>query len=296
MGQPEKGERAMDRTRVVLTVMTVVGILGAVGSVQPAAAQPYINEVLFNPPGTDAPNEYVELRGTASATIAAGTYLVGVEGDSGGGPGDVQTIFNLGGLTFGSNGFLVLLQNGNTYTTNGSATTLTSSATGWSGFAFFSADAAGTDIENASVTFLLITTGTTPTLSDDIDSDNNGTPDGAVFAGWTVLDSVSVLDNGVSDAGYGAIVFSEGGGGLIPGGSVLVNTGANTANYVGRTSDTTGSAATDWVAAGITGTAPNFSTTIGQTFPTEFENQPLDHLGSTNFVGVPVELMSFSIE
>ena len=38
-----------------------------------------ISEILFNPPGTDAPNEFVEIIGDASATIASGVYLVGIE-------------------------------------------------------------------------------------------------------------------------------------------------------------------------------------------------------------------------
>jgi hypothetical protein len=65
----------------------------------------YINEVLFNPPGTDAPNEYIELRGPANTTIPVGTYLVAIEGDAADNPGDVQTIINVSGLSFGSNGF-----------------------------------------------------------------------------------------------------------------------------------------------------------------------------------------------
>ena len=93
----------------------------------------YINEVLLNPPGTDAPNEYIELRGPASTVIPAGTYFVAIEGDAADNPGDVKTIINLSGLTFGSNGFLVLLQNGNTYTTAAGATVVTSTTTGFGG-------------------------------------------------------------------------------------------------------------------------------------------------------------------
>ena len=136
----------------------------------------FINEVLFDPPGTDAPNEYIEFRGPASATIPAGTYLVAIEGDSAENPGDVQTIINLSGLSFGSNGFLVLLQNGNTYTTAAGTTVLTSTTAGFGGLpgAIFSADAAATDLEDSSVSFLLIQAGTAPTLTDDIDTDDNG--------------------------------------------------------------------------------------------------------------------------
>ena len=61
-----------------------------------------INELLVNPPGNDAPNEYIEIRGNANEVLAASTYLLGIEGDFGANAGDVQDIFDLSGLTLGS--------------------------------------------------------------------------------------------------------------------------------------------------------------------------------------------------
>ena len=85
----------------VLIALFVFGNLTLVPAA--AAAGPYyISEILPNPPGADAPHEYIELRGPANTALPAGTYLVGIEGDSGVGPGDVQTIFDLSGRTFGS--------------------------------------------------------------------------------------------------------------------------------------------------------------------------------------------------
>ena len=101
--------------------------------------QMWINEILFNPPGSDAPNEYIELRGTPGATIPAGTYLVGIEGDANGlppaNPGVVQDIFNLSGMQFGSNGYLVLRQKGSQYNpaTGSSVYTNTGTGAGWHG-------------------------------------------------------------------------------------------------------------------------------------------------------------------
>ena len=46
------------------------------------AAELWINEILFNPPGTDIPNEYIELRGTPNLILTNGTYFVAVEGDT----------------------------------------------------------------------------------------------------------------------------------------------------------------------------------------------------------------------
>jgi methionine-rich copper-binding protein CopC len=252
----------------------------------------YINEVLFNPPGTDAPNEYIELRGTANATIPTGTYLVAVEGDTADNTGDVQTIINLSGLQFGTNGFLVLLQNGNTYTTASGATVVTSTTTGFGGLTgpsgnIWSADGGATDIEDASVTFMLVQTGAAPTLTDDIDSDNDGTPDGSVYGGWNVRDSVGVLDGtSAADRAYGAINFSNNTGtnGTATGTTILVGF---TAGYVGRIGDSTGSAAADWVASVPAGAQPNFTLgTAAQTEPSSFAGKPLNHIGASNFANL----------
>jgi len=252
----------------------------------------YINEVLFNPPGTDAPNEYIELRGTANATIPAGTYLVAVEGDTADNTGDVQTIINLSGLQFGTNGFLVLLQNGNTYTTAAGATVVTSTTTGFGGLTgpsgnIWSADGGATDIEDASVTFMLVQTGVSPTLTDDIDSNNDGTPDGSVYGGWSVRDSVGVLDgSSAADRAYGAINFSNNTGtnGTATGTTILVGF---TAGYVGRIGDSTGSAAADWVASVPAGAQPNFTLgTAANTEPSSFAGKPLNHIGASNFANL----------
>ena len=91
-----------------------------------------ISELMLNPPGFDDPNQYLEIRGPSAAenggvpyTIPANTFLVSLSGNQ-----QVQTIgntltpypagtvydtFALGGVTLGSNGYLVILQNGNSY-------------------------------------------------------------------------------------------------------------------------------------------------------------------------------------
>ena len=257
----------------------------------------FINEILFNPPGADAPNEYLEFRGAPSATIPAGTYLVAIEGDSADNLGDVQTIINLSGLTFGTNGFLVLLQNTNTYTTVVGATVLTSTTAGFGGLpgAIFSADSVATDIEDASVTFMVIQTGTAPTLTSDIDTDDNGTPDGATFTGWSVIDSIGALDgSATTDRTYGAINYSNNTGtpGSAPGTPILV---AFTASYLGRSGNTTGSTAADWVASGALGGAqPNWTLSATETEPIAFANQPLNHIGTTNFDISPPTVQSIT--
>lgn len=254
----------------------------------------YINEILFNPTGIDGPNEYFELRGTPSASLD-GLYLIGIEGDAAFNPGDVQDIFNLSGRSLGTNGYAVFRQKASQYVTAPGAQVYTNSGTGngWGNGATsdigYSADADATDIENASVTYILIQAATAPTLGDDIDSDNNGAPDGSVYAGWTILDSVSVLDNdGAGDFAYGDIVFRQNpAAGALPLATV-VETPAFTAGYVGRSGDTTGFAAADWVASdSLGGAAPNWTLGVTTTEPVAFAGRALDHIGSTNFPAPP---------
>ncbi|MEA5604254.1 beta strand repeat-containing protein [Nostoc sp. UHCC 0252] len=254
----------------------------------PTSVPTLINEILFDVTSTDTTKEYIELRGTPGATLAAGTYLVGIEGDSGSpNPGNIQNIFDLSGKQFGSNGLLVLLQKGSTYVANPGANVLTNAGTGagWGNGTSSSIGHTGstTDIESGSVSFLLIESATAPTLSNDIDSDNDGIADG-VYSDWNVLDSVSVLDGGKTDSAYSSIVFKRGStGGSVPANATVVNT-SFVAGYVGRSGDTTGSTASDWVASSITGTAPNFRLGIAtKTSPGNFAEQPLNHIGSSNF-------------
>jgi hypothetical protein len=259
----------------------------------------YINEVLFNP-DSSAQNEYIELRGTPNAVIPAGTYFVAIDGDAGN-LGDVTTYINLSGLSFGTNGFLVLLQNGNTYTTTAGATVVASSGAlpanaGFKGLpgGIFQADGGADSLEDDSVTFMLIETqtGAGPLLSDDIDSNDDGTPDGAAYAGWSIRDSIGVLDGtATGDRAYGAINYSNN---TATPGSATGTTVAVSFNvvYVGRRGDTTGSAAADWVASGGPGgAAPNFTldTLSTNVEPSNFASKTLDHIGSTNFLNkVPV--------
>ncbi len=93
-----------------------------------------ISELFVNPPGApDHPNQYIEIRSVDPATgltmpnytIPSGTKLVSISGgllsvQSGQTitnypAGTVVDTFDLGGITTGSNGYLVILENGNTY-------------------------------------------------------------------------------------------------------------------------------------------------------------------------------------
>jgi hypothetical protein len=259
-----------------------------------------INEILFNPPGPDTNNEYIELRGTPNTVLSNGTFLVEVEGDVNGNPGTIQNIFDLSGRAIGGNGFLVLIQKFHNYSPSNAATILTNSG-GGPGFGSGSGssidhDGEGgqTDLENPSCTFFLIQTTNAPVIGSEIDSDNDGVPDGSVFASWTVLDSVGVLDNdGLGDIAYGAINFRrDANPGKQAGASGVIVPVPFTPSYIGRAGNSTGSLASAWVASGNLGGAPPVWTlgprvgTVTNTVPTSFSNMPLNHVGAPNF-GAP---------
>ena len=253
-----------------------------------ARAQPWISEVLLNPPGSDAPNQYIELRGTPNFVMPNGTYFVAVEGDMNGNPGTIQDVFDLSGLALGGNGFLVLLENSNSYAFNlNAAVIVNTNGTGFgSGVASTTrhrGEGGQTDVEHASVTFFLLESTNFPSIGSDIDANDDGIPDGALYQSWTIFDSVALLDNdGQGDIGYGQINFRRNSATLVTAGTIVpVNF---TAAYVARTGNTTDWAASSWVASGtLTGSAPNWVLGASDTEPAAYGGRPLNHIGGPNF-------------
>lgn len=259
-----------------------------------AWSQPWISEILLNPPGPGANEvfQYVEIRGIPNLLLTNGTFLVGIEGDAGGNPGTIQDVFDLSGRRLGGNGFLVLLQKSNTYSVAHGAMALTQAGAD-DGFGSGSGSSIGhkgensaVEMEGPSVTFFLIQTTNKPALGDDLDANNDGIPDAPWFASWTIFDSVGVLDNtGTGDIAYGAINFRRNSAATATGTVVPL---PFTPDYLGRSGNTTGSTAGEWVAANnLAGTAPNFILNDGtHTFPAAFASNLLNHVGGPNF-GAP---------
>jgi hypothetical protein len=260
-----------------------------------------INEILLNPPGaTDAPYEYIEFRGQPNSLLTNGTYLVAVEGDTDGNPGTVQDVFDLSGRAIGQNGFLVLLMKGHTYKPNSLSTVVTNrgSEDGWGSGSESAVRHKGelgqTEIENPSCTFILIQSAVSPAPGDDIDTDDDGIPDGAVFSAWMVLDSIGILDSDSdSDRAYGAINFrrdSAPGNSSTALGNIIPL--PFTPGYIGRNGNSTNSTLADWVASdNLTGNAPNWRlglnrTGLTNTFPRSRSTAYLNHIGAQNF-GAP---------
>jgi predicted extracellular nuclease len=161
---------------------------GAANPCAPPAADPVINEFVFNHTGTDT-HEFVEVFGDPNTDYSAFTVLE-IEGDSSG-AGVIDGVFAVG----------------------------TTSFTGFWFSGFF-----GNVIENGTVTLLLVDN-FTGSAGTDLDVDNDGALDSAPWD--RVVDSVAVHDGGSSDRTYGVtlfrsfdgISFTVGGASRIPNGT-----------------------------------------------------------------------------
>ena len=278
--------------QIVIVVQAEAGaqawLNGAAIQEAPIVPPPVINEILVDPAGgSDNPNEYVEIRGAAGQSLD-GIHLVFMESDSGGTLGQVNNgttnVIDLSGTTIGSNGFLAIVDD--TGASDSHPYSIASATT------IINID--GLDFENASWSALLIDigTGTPPTSGQDLDTDDNGLD--ALPTGWTLLDSVAVLDGGATDRGYSPIVFSSNGNGSAePGGTVVnVGTPSDRVHHVMRIGDSVGSSASDWVAFEFDdsiSTAPDWRVATSSD-PAYLVNEIItNHLGASNptFAGVP---------
>lgn len=262
------------------TIQTIAVLIGlCLGNSANAAV--YINEVVPNAPGGDTGNEYFELRGTPNMSLA-GYFLLSLEGEGGAGRGDINQLFDLGAFSLGANGYLFARQASSQFTATdpGAAVMANIVGTGWgqantggvgSSVGHYS-DTTQVDLENGATTIMLVTIGTgiAPTNTLDLDTNNDGFLD--LPEGWTVVDSVGIMD-GATPAGaptnfsYGAITFRVPGGtggaywGTNMSGNVInipgpVTTTAGTF-HVGRKGESTGSTSNDWVGSIVDGVAAN---------------------------------------
>ena len=261
-------------------------------AMQFAAAQFYLNEVMLDPPGTDTPHNFIEVRGPAS-TALTNMYVVTIEGDGDSDEGRVDEVIDISSYSTGTNGYFVAAQTGNFYTINPNATVVLDLFSG--------------DVESQSHTIMLIQTSTPPSTGDDIDPDEDGTPDGSVYAGWTVIDSVALLkDNSQSTTlavAYSTVVFLENNEAttptvIAPPGATIVSTPGTQFDYAGRIGDSTGDALTadestsDWVGSDLPSSSTptmagdywtmSSSGSALRAYPESFEGSELNHIGGPN--------------
>ena len=244
--------------------------------------QVFISEVVFDPESSfDTGEEYIELRGTPNAVIADDFYLVLLEGDSESNAGLIDHVFSIGGMQIGSNGFLVLRQFGSTYAVNPAATIMTATSTGWGA----TWSSRSTDIENGSVTVMVIQSAVAPVPDVDVDSDNDGQLDG-VAAAWTIHDAIGNIDGGAADTAYGFFNTSGNGQGRVPPGATFINLNGYHPDYMARIGNSTGSSGNDWVVAELSGSMPTvILADNGFTRPASLEGAALNHIGSANNFG-----------
>ncbi len=249
----------------------------------------YLNEWLIDPDGvTDNPYEYVEIRGNPN-TNTTGLYLLYIECDETSTQGQIQGIVNLNTASTGLNGMLVIVDN------NGALTHPYSIDPSSNVF-----NAGDYDIENSSVTLLLIKAPTTiPVIGRDLDNDNDPTNGfDNIPSDWTIFDAVAILDGGTNDQGYANIIFSSDGDGIgLPNSTIIdVGVSADNIHYVMRVGNSTGSAATDWAGMELENPSSNF--TIKKSSDVNFQAGAVitNHIGAENptTVVLPVELTHFN--
>ncbi|GAB5402745.1 MAG: hypothetical protein Aurels2KO_09760 [Aureliella sp.] len=252
----------------------------------------YINEIHYSPLfGDNTTDQYVELRGPANAQLEQGTYFIGIESADGVNElGDIHTIFDLSEKSFGSNGLMALIQGNAGFDLNADAS-IYQGQDGFQGLPGFSADGDATSIHDGSSTYLLIQSDIPPTLTDDIDSNDNGVADGS-YLNWTILDGVSVFDwvEGVWDQhAYAPILFTDDNVGSSLDSTTRVVT--EDLAYVARLGNSTGYAAEDWVAANTVETDRNDRSwdfelqrgIFGTPRPKAYSARILDHIGGPNW-------------
>lgn len=153
-----------------------------------------LNEISVNPPGTDSPFEFVEIKGTPGATLAANTYFLSIEGDEGLNIGVADLAIDLGGKTIGSNGLLVIAAPSGGHSLP-AATTLVP----------VSSFTAGSPLENNSNSFAIVQTPDPISAGTDFDPNDDGNLDGLPAAS-VILDMVGWTDNQANNFAYGTIL------------------------------------------------------------------------------------------
>ncbi|MFO0872884.1 MAG: hypothetical protein U0575_02780 [Phycisphaerales bacterium] len=163
----------------MLTPRVITAALAAAFACTAANAQFVLTEILGNPPGNDDGQESIELQGPANASLA-GFWFITIDGD-GSNAGTVDERIDLGAITTGSNG-LVLLRDG-----TGVIAPRPAAATTVVVLSF------NPNIENGSNTFVL-GFGTAPAINFDFDTNNDGIIDN-LPPNFTVVDAVGVVEN-----------------------------------------------------------------------------------------------------
>ena len=240
--------------------------------------------------------------------------------------GTVVDTFDLSGDQTGSNGYMVLLQKDNQYVSQGlvdpnaqvydntgfgtGAAGATIAASGGSSVPGINHNAIvrsqDVQILHPTATYLLVHVNGTynpasPAVNpgDNLDVGLTGMLHGTEFDGLSVLDSVGAVENGTGTpglTGYGYLNFSDDRGttNVLTPNSQVVPTNGFTPSYIGRTGNTLGYQASDWVASDHEGgTVPEFILgDAGSTAPSSLAFAALNTIGSANFFNDPAPTLA----
>lgn len=165
-------------------------------SIQTTNAQLLLNEMLVNPPGSDEPFEFVELKGTPGSTLN-NIYMVVFESDSGS-AGNADVVIPLNGVTLGSNGLLFI---GTSLGYSNIPSTTVFKDTLLFGLP---------QLENGSITFAVLFS-PIPMLKDvDYDTNNDGVLD--LPNGAQLQDAVGWTNGDLSALVYGGVILTQSAG------------------------------------------------------------------------------------
>lgn len=156
-----------------------------------------LSEAKINPPGEDAPYEFVELRGPAGKQLT-NLYLVSIQGNTSDNPGHTDMVVALAGQRFGTNGLLIVAAPGHPYLFSPGTTVVLAPQLANSGGAF----------GNGSVSVLLI--GSKESIPEGIDLDNgdNGTLEGLPNGAY-IVDAIAWTDGSNNDEIYGGVDLTQ---------------------------------------------------------------------------------------
>ena len=293
-----------------------------------AQAEIFINEIFADPggAGNDDEDAFIELRGTPNLSLED-TYLIIVENEvdllnptnDDGFAGTIENIFIFGDdpdtpveeapFSLGTNGFLTLRQNGNSYASPAPGTTdlVNTIGPGWgsttgTGSSIRARDLGNQgELEGSGFTAFLIrdTTGTTPPeLGFDLDQGNDGLDVPTGREGWEIIDAIgyygepgeALVGRVYGQVNFGPEIIGEGIDIGLPDpipftapnieqDAIYVGLGYEI-EYVGRFGDSTGQTPNDWHAANLTDNAaagstgvPDFRLSGGLTDPSESDGR-----------------------
>jgi len=155
-----------------------------------------LSEAKVNPPGTDMPFEYIELKGPPGMAIT-NLHVLAVKGEADD-AGEIGFSLNLTGHAFGTNGLMVIASPGHPYAFGPGTTVLESLAPGTTGGV----------LDNKSLSLLLVGSATSIPQGEDLDGGDNGILEG-LPQDAVIMDAVGWANDEPGAVVYGGVDLSQ---------------------------------------------------------------------------------------